>query len=51
MRSGKFYSVLSGQYGRSDNNRPNFGFEQYGGYLKLGYDFLAALDGIPPMST
>ena len=39
VRSGKFYSVLSGQYGRSDNNRPNFGFEQYGGYLKLGYDF------------
>ena len=39
VRSGKFYSVLSGQYGRSDNNRPHMGFEQYGGYLKLGYDF------------
>ena len=38
-RSGKFYSVLSGQYGRSDNHRPRMGFEQYGGYLKLGYDF------------
>ena len=39
VRSGKFYSVLSGQYGRSDNHRPRMGFEQYGGYLKLGYDF------------
>ena len=39
IRSGKFYSVIAGQYGRSDNNRPNMGFEQYGGYAKLGYDF------------
>lgn len=39
IRSGKFYSVVAGQYGRSDNNRPNMGFEQYGGYAKLGYDF------------
>ena len=39
IRSGGFYSVVSGQYGRSDNNRPDFGFEQYGGYVKLGYDF------------
>lgn len=39
IRSGKFYSVVAGQYGRSDNNRPSMGFEQYGGYAKLGYDF------------
>ncbi|MBM6674896.1 TonB-dependent receptor [Marseilla massiliensis] len=39
IRSGKFYSVIAGQYGRSDNNRPSMGFEQYGGYAKLGYDF------------
>lgn len=39
IRSGKFYSVIAGQYGRSDNNRPNMSFEQYGGYAKLGYDF------------
>lgn len=39
IRSGKFYSVVTGQYGRSDNNRPSMGFEQYGGYAKLGYDF------------
>ena len=38
-RRGKLYSVVAGQYGRSDNNRPQMGFEQYGGYLKLGYDF------------
>lgn len=38
VRSGKFYSVVAGQYGRSDNNRPDMGFEQYGGYVKLGYD-------------
>ena len=38
MRKGKLYSVVAGQYGRSDNNRPQMGFEQYGGYLKLGYD-------------
>lgn len=39
IRSGKFYSVVAGQYGRCDNNRPSMGFEQYGGYAKLGYDF------------
>ena len=38
VRKGGFYGVVAGQYGRSDNNRPRFGFEQYGGYLKLGYD-------------
>ncbi len=39
VRSGKFSSVVSAQYGRTDNHRPNMGFEQYGGYLKVGYDF------------
>ena len=39
VRKGGVYGVVAGQYGRSDNNRPRFGFEQYGGYLKLGYDF------------
>lgn len=38
VRSGKFYSIVSGQYARTDNNRPRMGFEQYGGYAKLGYD-------------
>lgn len=39
IRCGKLYSVVAGQYGRSDNNRPSMGFEQYGGYAKIGYDF------------
>lgn len=39
LKKGKFSSTVSGQYGRSDNHRPRMGFEQYGGYLKLGYDF------------
>ncbi|MBQ4224566.1 MAG: TonB-dependent receptor [Prevotella sp.] len=39
VRSGKFSSTVAAQYGRTDNHRPRMGFEQYGGYLKLGYDF------------
>ena len=39
VRSGNFSSTASVQYGRTDNHRPRMGFEQYGGYLKLGYDF------------
>ena len=39
IRSGKFSSTIAAQYGRTDNHRPRMGFEQYGGYLKLGYDF------------
>jgi len=39
LRVGRFYSIVAAQYARSDNNRPRMGFEQYGGYAKLGYDF------------
>lgn len=39
IRSGKFSSTVAAQYNRTDNHRPRMGFEQYGGYLKLGYDF------------
>lgn len=39
VHSGKFSSTVAAQYGRTDNHRPRMGFEQYGGYLKLGYDF------------
>ncbi len=39
LRCGKFSSTVSAQYGRTDNHRPRMDFEQYGGYLKLGYDF------------
>ena len=38
VRSGKFNSTVAAQYGRSDNHRRDMGFEQYGGYVKLGYD-------------
>ena len=39
VRSGKFSSTVSAQYNRSDNHRSRMGFEQYGGYAKVGYDF------------
>ena len=38
MRSGRFSSTIAAQYSRTDNHRPNMDFEQYGGYVKLGYD-------------
>ena len=41
IKKGIFSSTIAGQYGRSDNHRPNMGFEQYGGYAKLNYDFSA----------
>ena len=41
VRSGKFSSTVAAQYGRTDNHRPRMGFEQYGGYVKLGYDLSA----------
>lgn len=37
-RIGRFTSTVAGTYGRTDNHRPRMGFEQYGGYIKLGYD-------------
>ena len=41
IMKGNFSSTIAGQYGRSDNHRLNMGFEQYGGYAKLNYDFSA----------
>ena len=38
IRSRRFSSTVAAQYSRTDNHRPNMGFEQYGGYVKLGYD-------------
>ena len=37
LRIGRFTSTAAAQYQRSDNHRPNMGFEQYGGFLSLGY--------------
>lgn len=33
----KFSSNIAAQYNRSDNHRPNMGFEQYGGHLNVAY--------------
>ncbi|MBQ9357505.1 MAG: TonB-dependent receptor [Prevotella sp.] len=38
VRKGRFSSTVAAQYSRTDNHRPHTGFEQYGGYVKLGYD-------------
>lgn len=37
LRAGRFTSTAAAQYLRSDNHRPRMGFEQYGGFLSLGY--------------
>ena len=34
-----FSSIVSASYNRTDGHRADMGFEQYGGYAKLGYDF------------
>ena len=39
IRKDRFSSVFSASYNRTDGHRENMGFEQYGGYVKLGYDF------------
>ena len=38
IRKGRFSSIVSGSYNRTDGHRDDMGFEQYGGYAKLGYD-------------
>ena len=38
VKKDKFSSTVSASYNRSDGHRPDMGFEQYGGYAKLGYD-------------
>lgn len=38
IRKGRFSSVLSASYNRTDGHRTDMGFEQYGGYAKLGYE-------------
>lgn len=38
IRKGRFSSVVSGSYNRTDGHRSDMGFEQYGGYAKLGYE-------------
>ena len=38
IKKGKFSSLISGSYNRTDGHRKDMGFEQYGGYAKLGYE-------------
>lgn len=38
LKQGRFYSVVAAQYARTDNHRASMGFEQYGGYAKMGYE-------------
>ena len=38
LHIGRFSSTVAAQYNRTDNHRPSMGFEQFGGYAKLGYD-------------
>lgn len=39
VKTGRFSSVVTGSYNRTDGHRDNMEFEQYGGYAKLGYEF------------
>lgn len=39
VKHGRFSSVVTANYGRSDGHRPDMAFEQYGGYAKLAYDW------------
>ena len=41
VRHGRFSSVLSGSYNRTDGHRPRMQFEQYSGYAKLAYSLTA----------
>ena len=38
IRKGRFSSIVSGTYNRTDGHRADMGFEQYSGYAKLGYE-------------
>lgn len=41
VRKGRFSSLVTGSYNRTDGHRDNMDFEQYGGYAKVGYDVAA----------
>ncbi|WP_321331296.1 TonB-dependent receptor [uncultured Bacteroides sp.] len=42
IRQGRFSSVATASYNRTDGHRADMGFEQYSGYVKLGYEFSSA---------
>lgn len=37
IRKGRFTSIVSGSYNRTDGHRTDMGFEQFGGYGRIGY--------------
>ena len=39
IKKGRFSSIVTGSYNRTDGHRDDMEFEQYGGYAKLEYDF------------
>lgn len=39
VRAGRFFSDVAANYQGAENHRPNMDFYQYGGFVKLGYDF------------
>lgn len=42
VKKGRFSSIVTGSYNRTDGHRADMGFEQYGGYAKLGYELSRA---------
>lgn len=42
LKKGKFSSIVTGSYNRTDGHRADMEFEQYGGYAKLAYNFNAS---------
>ncbi|MDD3108169.1 MAG: TonB-dependent receptor [Alistipes sp.] len=42
IQSGRFSSIVTASYNRTDGHRENMGFEQYGGYVKMGYQLTRA---------
>ena len=40
IKKGRFSSTVTASYNRTDGHRADMAFEQYGGYAKLGYDFM-----------
>ena len=37
FRKGRLTGIVTGSYDRTDGHRPDMGFEQYGGFAKLGF--------------
>lgn len=44
LKYGRFTSTVTGSYNRTDGHRKDMGFEQYGGYAKLGYQITKEWD-------